>query len=286
MGLYPQYISLTSAGECSESILILRDGNSTIYPLAKDCADAIRDPQWLDLPPVKCVSAGTLALNITSQNMKNQVALIVMALEQQTLMPRILRCDLEGVKQVLIQLDNETKSNPTIIQNVLSERCDGNRNILHACVNMCTPTSNKDGDNETTSTNTNPGLECINVITNALGPRSVSLREMMRRATAAASRSNLERDLGAAAGVDPPPVAPPLHEEPIPTLSWPPESFDPTSGDEDSLMGLGAGASAKGGTGILVVDPAERRNNALQALQAMCESQLLAPYLKELLSAK
>lgn len=29
------------------------------------------------------------------------------------------------------------------------------------------------------------GLESINVITNALGPRSVSLREMMRRATAA-----------------------------------------------------------------------------------------------------
>lgn len=107
MGLYPQHISLTSAGECSESILILRDGNSTIYPLAKDCADAVRDPQWLDLPPVRCVGAGTLALNITSPNMKNQVALIVMALEQQLLMPRILRCDLDGVRQVLVQLENE-----------------------------------------------------------------------------------------------------------------------------------------------------------------------------------
>lgn len=108
MGLYPQHISLTSAGECSESILILRDGNSTIYPLAKDCAEAVRDPQWLDLPPVRCVSAGTLALSVTSQNMKNQVALIVMALEQQLLMPRILRCDLDGVRQVLVQLESET----------------------------------------------------------------------------------------------------------------------------------------------------------------------------------
>lgn len=32
----------------------------------------------------------------------------------------------------------------------------------------------------------------------------------------------------------------PIPDEPIPTLSWPPETFDPTSGDEDSLMGLGA----------------------------------------------
>lgn len=189
---------------------------------------------------------------------------------------------------------------------------------------MCIPTSNKEGDNgmyffykniyctcflinlkpfahffdclslpeTTSSSNTNAGLECINVITNALGPRSVSLREMMRRATAAASRSGLERELGSGSGVDQPPVAP-LHEEPIPTLSWPPESFDPTSGDEDSLMGLGASASAKGvtssvvqGNGTLVIDPTERRNNAIQALQAMCDAPVLTPYLKELLSAK
>lgn len=29
-------------------------------------------------------------------------------------------------------------------------------------------------------------------------------------------------------------------EEPIPTLSWPPEAFDNTSGEEDSLLGIGA----------------------------------------------
>lgn len=29
-----------------------------------------------------------------------------------------------------------------------------------------------------------------------------------------------------------------LEEEPIPTISWPPETFDATSGDEDSLTGL------------------------------------------------
>lgn len=39
--------------------------------------------------------------------MKNQVALVVLALEQQLLMPRILRCDLDGVRQVLMQLESE-----------------------------------------------------------------------------------------------------------------------------------------------------------------------------------
>lgn len=107
MGLYPSLINLVCAGESSESVLILRDGNNTIYPLAKDCADAIRDPQFLDLPPVKCLTAGTLALSGTGVNMKNQVAIVVFALEQQLLMPKILRCDIDGVRQVLAQLDSE-----------------------------------------------------------------------------------------------------------------------------------------------------------------------------------
>jgi hypothetical protein len=42
---------------------------------------------------------------------------------------------------------------------------------------------------EGTSNSNNSGLESINVITNALGSRSVSLREMMRRATAAVRSS-------------------------------------------------------------------------------------------------
>lgn len=32
------------------------------------------------------------------------------------------------------------------LQAILNERCDGNRNILHACATMCAPTSNKDGE--------------------------------------------------------------------------------------------------------------------------------------------
>ncbi|KAG8228758.1 hypothetical protein J437_LFUL008199 [Ladona fulva] len=353
LGLDPHNISLTSAGD-SESVLILRDGNGAIYPLAKDCVDSIRDPHWLDLPPLRCIGVGTHTLQGSSSScastsssggasgappasssssvpasqiisqtssMKQQVAVIVLAVETQVLMPRIMRCDLEGVRQVLAGLEMEAKSgtNGMILSSILNERCDGNRNIFHACVTMCMPTSNKEGDQESSS-NASSGLESINVITNALGSRSVSLREMMRRASAAVrSSAALERDL-ASEGQPPqqpqavPPAAPsapqqqvppvlPPSDEAIPTLSWPPEAFDPTSGDEDSLMGLAAtptgpssssAASSKpttsgvGGSSssYYVVDPSERKNNALAALRLLCDSPVLYPHLKELLSAK
>ncbi|CAH1099387.1 unnamed protein product, partial [Psylliodes chrysocephalus] len=236
MGLYPSYINLTCAGESSESILILRDGNSTIYPLAKDCADAIRDPQFLDVPPVKCLTTSTLALCGTGTNMKNQVAIVIFALEQQLLMPKILRCDLEGVRQVLTQLDNDFKTH-NMGKSFLNEKCDGNRNIFHAVVNMCTPISNKDPETE------QPTF---------------------------------------------------VQEEPIPTPSWPPETFDGTSGDEDSLMSLGSSAANKGTgnhpnppIGNTVTDPSERRSNAMQILHSLLyDSSALESHLIEMLCAK
>lgn len=131
----------------------------------------------------------------------------------------------------------------------------------------------------------NPGLECINVITNAVGSRSVSLREMMRRAV------RTDRDLNNSNSADQHGF---VQEEPIPTHSWPPETFDVTSGDEDSLMGLGSSSANKGLSnnltamnGNLVVDPIERRNNAMQILHALLyESSALAPNLIEFLCAK
>lgn len=79
----------------------------------------------------------------------------------------------------------------------MNERCDGNRNILHACINMCAPTSNKE---------TEQGIE-HELITNTVDASTAPI------------------------------------EEPIPTLSWPPEAFDNTSGEEDSLLGLGGASS-------------------------------------------
>lgn len=87
--------------------MILRDGNNTIYPIAKDCADAIRDPNWLDLVPVNCIGAATIPIPICSNNLKNQVAVIALAFDNLLLMPRILRCDYESVKQVFCNLEQD-----------------------------------------------------------------------------------------------------------------------------------------------------------------------------------
>lgn len=142
LGLQPQNINLTSAGEVRriqylqakrterwiifivcislqknkkstcifqniECSMILRDGNNTIYPIAKDCADAIRDPNWLDLVPVNCIGAATIPIPICSSNLKNQVAVIALAFDNLLLMPRILRCDYESVKQVFCNLEQD-----------------------------------------------------------------------------------------------------------------------------------------------------------------------------------
>lgn len=96
---------LLQNADCS---MILRDGNSTIYPIAKDCAYAIRDPNWLDLVPVVCIGASTIPIpNIPSMNLKNQVAVIALAFENPLLLPKILRCDFEGVKQILSALEQD-----------------------------------------------------------------------------------------------------------------------------------------------------------------------------------
>ncbi|XP_068992895.1 E3 ubiquitin-protein ligase UBR5 isoform X2 [Neodiprion pinetum] len=250
LGLQPQSISLTSAGENTECSMILRDGNNTIYPIAKDCAEAIRDPNWLDLVPVHCIGASTIPIPscTNSSNLKNQVAVIALVFDNLLLLPRILRCDFDGVKQIFANLELDQKTISSQIQTILTERCDGNRNIFHACVNMCSPTSNKENEQ---------GIERELVVNTVDGNTA--------------------------------PI-----EEPIPTLSWPPEAFDNTSGEEDSLLSIGAasismmnksGASSTTNN-TYVIDSVERRNNALLILKYLCESPVLAPHLKELLVAR
>ncbi|XP_014208162.1 E3 ubiquitin-protein ligase UBR5 isoform X2 [Copidosoma floridanum] len=244
LGLQPQNIILTNAGENTECSMILRDGNNTIYPLAKDCADAIRDPNWLDLVPVLCIGASTIPIpSIPSMNLKNQVSVIALVFDNLLLMPRILRCDFEGVKQVFTNLDQEL-SNVAQMQSILNERCDGNRNILHACITMCAPTSNKETD---------PSIE-HELVSNTVDANAAPM------------------------------------EEPIPTLNWPSEAFDNTSGEEDSLLGIGASSismmNRSTTNNTYIIDSAQRRKNALLILQYMCEIPVLAPHLRELLTAR
>ncbi|XP_064552253.1 E3 ubiquitin-protein ligase hyd [Drosophila montana] len=145
IGASTNNITMACNNDCNgnSSTIVLRDGNGALYPLAKDCIGSIKDPQWFDLPPVKSVTMATISLppSVSCINLKSKVCMTALLFETQKLMPHILRCDVKNCIAVLMRLEKEDRKD-TI--SVVEERCDGNRNIFHACVVMCAPTSNKD----------------------------------------------------------------------------------------------------------------------------------------------
>lgn len=288
MGKSPQNISLMCAGGQPESILILRDGNKTIYPLAKDCVEAIRDPLWMVLPPLSCVAATPVTIQSTNVNTKTQVTLVVLATEQQLLMPKIMRCDVDAIKFFLQQLNNELKSQ---VSSVVQEFSDGNRNILHACVTQCSPTSNKDSDQDLTTTpsnsNANPNnvLDCINAVANSMisSRSSSNIREIMRRSSSTSALAGDSHHM-TASGVS----VTSADDNSINLSYWPSEYDGGNSGDEDSLSGIHMQknqAQAQSAE-VYISDPTERRLNALLSVQMICEDAALQPHLRQLLSAK
>lgn len=270
LGLSQSNVSLTCANECSQSVLILRDGNNTIYPLSKDCVEAIRDPNWLDLQPIRCIAASTHMLQSIGANLKSQVAIVAFVPEQQLLMQRILRCDLKGVQNVIQHL-NET---PEQIQIILNERCDGNRNIIHACVAMCSPTSNKDPVDNDLGLNREKSndAECINLGTNnSSGNNSSStqnrhgqltLREMIRKASQGQGRC--------------------VEADEVCYSSMP--SFSQMASDSDDDDNSNQQHQTQ--NVVCVSDPVERRECAMQILKNIFSNSYLQPYLKQFLSAR
>lgn len=292
LGLSPNNVSLICANEANDSVLVLRDGNNTIYPLVKDCVDSIREPQWLDLQPIKCMAATSHTLNSIGANLKSQVAILALVPEAQYLIPCILRCDFKGFKIVLSQLEASGDSK-TLLNAILNERCDSNRNIIHACISMCSPTSNnKDEAGAVGGLGGNGSggghsatLECINLGTGSgSGVREgrVTIRDMMRRAT-----QNALRDIDGVSVASNASSA--SNDDSVFTSFWPPEydrTYDPTSGDEDSLNSAPPVMKYNNPACTYVSDPAERRENALQILRLLCQSTTIQPHLAQLLTAK
>lgn len=65
----------------------------------------MKEPQWLDLGPVRCM--GIDSFTVTSPHVKAVIAIIVLDVEQQILMSRILKSNLESVKLLVQQLSVE-----------------------------------------------------------------------------------------------------------------------------------------------------------------------------------
>ncbi|ERE60414.1 E3 ubiquitin-protein ligase [Cricetulus griseus] len=318
LGQNERNVAIFTAGQ--ESPIILRDGNGTIYPMAKDCMGGIRDPDWLDLPPISSLGMGVHSLvNLPANStIKKKAAVIIMAVEKQTLMQHILRCDYEACRQYLVNLEQALvlEQNLQMLQTFISHRCDGNRNILHACVSVCFPTSNKETKEEEEAERSERNtfaerLSAVEAIANAIsvvssnGPgnragssssRSLRLREMMRRSLRAAGLGRHEAGASSSDHQDPvsPPIAPP---------SWVPDppSMDP-DGDIDFILAPAVGSLTTAATGSgqgpststipgpstepSVVESKDRKANAHFILKLLCDSAVLQPYLRELLSAK
>ena len=171
----------------SEFVSLLIDGNRSIYPMVKDStpsADSIKDPHWLDLLPIEALGLGTHALPHVGSGKKNEVAVVVLSFVPQLLLAKILQCDVEGVRRTVASLESDPTSDATIetVQRILEERCDGGRNVFHAAVSMCQPTSNKDPD--TDNTGSQGQTDHMSSIASAFSSRAL-MRDMMRRAAAA-----------------------------------------------------------------------------------------------------
>ncbi|XP_039593138.1 E3 ubiquitin-protein ligase UBR5 isoform X3 [Polypterus senegalus] len=318
LGQNERNVAIFTAGQ--ESPIILKDGNGTIYPMAKDCMGGIRDPDWLDLPPISSLGMGVHSLTNLPANstMKKKAAVIIMAVEKQTLMQHILRCDYEACRQYLMNLEQAVllEQTPQALNTLLGHRCDGNRNILHACVSVCFPTSNKETKEEEEAERSERNtfaerLSAVEAIANAISvvssnssgnrtgsssSRSLRLREMMRRSLRAAGLGRHESGPSSSDHQDPvsPPIAPP---------SWVPDPppMDP-DGDIDFILAPAVGSLTTASTGTnqgpststipgpssesSVVESKDRKVNAHLILKLMCESVGLRPYLRELLSAK
>ena len=249
-------ISLHCFGE-SDIITVLRDGNGCIYPLAKDCSDSIRDPITLDMPPAQAVGIGIHPIRDPTPNQKNQVAVIVLALENQLLTPAILRSDPDLVRLTLASLEKESVSQ----QVVVSERCDGNRNIIHMSVCACFPTTNKTFD--ASATDDSPA--------ETFDARNASLQDVMRRASKSVSgrlNPNTERSED-------------LRDRNIELSA---DSCDSESSAPISMIYYPPEASAT--TNEPVLDPTEQKPVAHSILWTLLDSPVLRPFMKELLCSK
>ncbi|GFO10305.1 E3 ubiquitin-protein ligase ubr5 [Plakobranchus ocellatus] len=269
LGTRSNQVSLLTCGTPPpNSSLILRDGNGAIYPMAKDCNDNIRDPIWLDLPPVTSVGMKVQRVPSLALAGKESALVIALTVKHQELIPHILRSDTARVKAVIAALEEEAKESAASgngsqpkLQEVLREHCDGNRNLLHMCVAACIPQSNKECDNEPQLGST-PFSYTLDAVTSAVdaiaslqssrssdsaGSRGMSMRDLIRRAsTAARGVSSMEsRDLDREdSGIA------------VPTLNWPPDpppSYDSIPFSEwssrQSSGASGAAASSSSGAG-------------------------------------
>lgn len=252
----PSLVAIFTAGE-NEITTLVRDGNGTIYPVAKDCTDSVRDPLTIDMGPANAVGIGINPIRDSSDGQKNQVAVIVLCLKNQIMTPAILRSDPDLVRSTLASLEStSTAAAKEAQQSVVQERVDRNRNIMHVAVTACFPASNKPTP-ETIDDSPGDSVEVA-----LAQSRGAYLHDMIRRSAKRHSLSSdsTARESGRHNSSD-------IDESDTAGLSW---IFSDQTAQNDHPF----------------FDPSEQKTQALNVLWILTESQVLKPYLKELISSK
>ncbi|XP_031552973.1 E3 ubiquitin-protein ligase UBR5-like isoform X3 [Actinia tenebrosa] len=184
-------IKLRSTG--CDSLLMMTDPNGTLFPLCRNFIGSIKDPTWIDIPPLQCLGVGVTSLRPGTE-CKSRAIVVVMAMEPQKLMSYVLDCDYEGIQNFLELMGSSAASTNSLLDLALKERCDGNRNILHACVSMCFPTlAHEPGEatKPSSSGGTGPGvgskLESFKGVVDALAAAVAAASAAVRQSSSLAA---------------------------------------------------------------------------------------------------
>jgi len=262
LGRDPSLITLYASGE-SDVAVTLRDGNGSLYPLAKDFLDSLREPQPLDMAPIQALSMTVHPLRDPNNPSKISPTLVMaIALESQILIPAVLRSDPEFVRLTLASLDRE----PVSQQIVASEKIDLNRNILHAAVYTCAPSPTRNNSERNKLTE-----DSFESYPSGISRLSGVLNESMKR-------SRVKQSIN------------------IPPISSTSSTLDLTSeGDGRSMQTYpdttpqNSDLPSDWSNSIFSkfdIDPTEQKQSAHMVLLILIECPILKPYLKDLMIQK
>ena len=153
----PHKVHISVTGD-SEGVCVVLDGNSAVYPINRDgqhsnsatlgtgqTMPVLREPLWPDLPSITALATSQHFLHAASTTQKNTVALLVFCVAKPALITPVLAVDAAAVTSAL------TAINDNNVEEILAEKCDGNRNVLHACVSTCYPTESQEQEGESTN---------------------------------------------------------------------------------------------------------------------------------------
>ncbi|XP_068706016.1 E3 ubiquitin-protein ligase UBR5-like [Montipora foliosa] len=254
-----------------DSLIMMTDANGGLFPLSKNFLGTVKDPAWMDIPPLQSLGVGVTSVRPGSE-CKARALVVVLAVESQQLMSHVLKCDWDAIRHFLTFLEENPAQRESILEAALQERCDGNRNILHACVSKSFPVSAHE-PGETTESQVNSGAGSNN---GALGNKLESIKgavDALAAAVAAAAAAVRSSDgtvtsggagNGTGSGGNPIGNGTPNNggssrlgvremmqravtaarsslldveeDAPIPTLHWPPEGPDSQDNESSSLL--------------------------------------------------